>query len=405
MENKTTGKLIITRKENVLLLILWDGRKPSLIEAVPALSESSILGNIYLAKVRDLAPGLNSAFLTIDGNRRVYLSLSECRDALVTNRCFKTGETLKPEDEVVIQITGEAQKSKPPIASCKLTLTGSYCVCSSSGHGIHYSKKLSSAEKERIGQALAEAQIKTYKSVQFMIRTNAGKLEDPAPLLQELETFSGILKSVMDTCRHRTCYTCFYRKEPQIISRIRDIAFDAYDEIVTDEKEVWALLRENFPDENIRLYEDSLLSLSALYSIDTHLKEALGKKVWLSCGGYLVIEPTEAMVVIDVNSGKTESKGKNSRDYYLKVNLEAAKEVARQLRIRNYSGMIMVDFINMASDEDNRMLLDYLEGCLRKDKIPTRLVDMTKLGVVEITRKKVNKPLKDFLNHANMIHL
>lgn len=238
-----------------------------------------------------------------------------------------------------------------------------------------------------------------------MIRTNAGKLEDPAPLLQELALLSGILKSVMDTYRHRTCYTCFYRKESPLISQIRNIAFTDYEEIVTDQREVWELLSETFPDRRIRFYEDQLLSLSALYSIDTHLKEALGKKVWLSCGGYLVIEPTEAMVVIDVNSGKTEGKHKNSRDYYLKVNLEAAKEVARQLRIRNYSGMIMVDFINMESDEDNRKLLDTLDGYLRKDKTPTRLVDMTKLGVVEITRKKVNKPLKEFLDHANMIQL
>lgn len=405
MEDKTTGKIVITKKGNTLLFFLFEGRKPSLIEALPPLNENGILGNIYLAKVRDLVPGLNGAFLSIDGNQRVYLPLSECRDALVSNRSLNEGESLKPEDEVVIQIAKEAQKTKPPAASCTLTLTGSYCVCSNSGHGVHYSKKLNSEEKERIRQALTDAKIKDPGGFRFTIRTNAGKLEDPAPLLQELALLSGILKSVMDTYRHRTCYTCFYRKESPLISQIRNIAFTDYEEIVTDQREVWELLSETFPDRRIRFYEDQLLSLSALYSIDTHLKEALEKKVWLSCGGYLVIEPTEAMVVIDVNSGKTEGKHKNSRDYYLKVNLEAAKEVARQLRIRNYSGMIMVDFINMESDEDNRKLLDTLDGYLRKDKTPTRLVDMTKLGVVEITRKKVNKPLKEFLDHANMIQL
>lgn len=405
MEEKTTGKLVITRKGNTLLLFLFKGRKPSLIEAVSPLNENGILGNIYLAKVKDLVPGLNSAFLTIDGSQGVYLSLSECRDALVSNRSLKEGETLKPGDEVVIQITKEAQGTKPPAASGNLTLTGSYCVCSSSGHGIHYSKKLSSAEKERIGQTLAGVKMKERGSFHFMIRTNAGKLEDLTPLLQEMETLSGILKSIMDTYQYRTCYTCFYRKESPLISQIRNIAFTDYEEIVTDQREVWELLLETFPDRRIRFYEDQLLSLSALYSIDTCLKEALGKKVWLNCGGYLVIEPTEAMVVIDVNSGKAEGKNKNSRDYYLKVNLEAAKEVARQLCIRNYSGMIMVDFINMESDEDNRKLLDVLDGYLRKDKTPTRLVDMTKLGVVEITRKKGSRPLKDFLDHANMIQL
>ena len=97
----------------------------------------------------------------------------------------------------------------------------------------------------------------------------------------------------------------------------------------------------------VRLYRDELLPLARLYSLETHLKEALGKRVWLPCGGYLVIEPTEAMTVIDVNSGKAVSKGKKNKESYLSVNLEAAKEVARQLRLRNYSGMIMVDFISM----------------------------------------------------------
>ena len=140
-----------------------------------------------------------------------------------------------------------------------------------------------------------------------------------------------------------------------------------------------------------------MLSLSKLYSIESHLKEALGKKVWLPCGGYLIIEPTEAMVVIDVNSGKAEISSKHKNDlkenYILNINIEAAKEVARQLRLRNYSGMIMVDFINMSSDENKQKLLSILDTYLKEDTVKTRLVDMTALGIVEITRKKVNKPL------------
>ncbi|MDE6965003.1 MAG: ribonuclease E/G, partial [Lachnospiraceae bacterium] len=139
------------------------------------------------------------------------------------------------------------------------------------------------------------------------------------------------------------------------------------------------------------------LPLAKLYSLETHLKEALGKRVWLPCGGYLVIEPTEAMTVIDVNSGKAVGKGKKSKSDYLTVNLEAAGEVARQLRLRNYSGMIMVDFISMEKESDNRILLEKLDRFLREDKVPARLVDMTALGIVEITRKKVSRPLADFL--------
>jgi ribonuclease G len=171
----------------------------------------------------------------------------------------------------------------------------------------------------------------------------------------------------------------------------------AYEEIVTDNLEVYTLLNSLSLMKPIRLYQDDFLSLSRLYSIDTHLQECLSKRVWLPCGGYLVIEPTEAMVVIDVNSGKTESRGKNPENFYLKVNLEAARETARQLRLRNYSGMIMVDFINMESKENNGKLLKALDSYLMEDKIRTRLVDMTALGIVEITRKKVNKPLSEWI--------
>ena len=390
------GKLIITKKQDRLLILLFEGKKPSLMESAPLLSEESFLGNIYLAKVKDLVPGMNGAFLSIARNQSVDRSLSEGKELLVANRTQKKAEELKPGDEVVIQIAGEPQKTKLPTATSKLILTGSYCVCSYFGHGISYSRKLSPAEKEKLDGMIQNASIEGRRDFQFTIRTNAGSLKDPALLIKEMKTFVDIFQSIKDTYQHRTCYTCFYQKETPLLSSIYNISVGDYDEIVTDEKEVCELLSGALPDQKIRFYEDDLLSLSKLYSIDTHLKEALGKKVWLDCGGYLVIEPTEAMVVIDVNSGKTESKGKKGQGFYLKINLEAAKEVARQLRIRNYSGMIMVDFINMESEEENRKLLTYLDECLKKDKIPTRLVDMTKLGVVEITRKKVSKPLKDF---------
>ena len=214
---------------------------------------------------------------------------------------------------------------------------------------------------------------------------------------KEMADFIRVFDTLTEVYRHRTCYSRLYRKEAEILSRIKNIPLDAYDEIVTDEEDVYGLLADNIREKPVRLYKDALLPLAKLYSLETHLKEALGKRVWLPCGGYLVIEPTEAMTVIDVNSGKAVGKGKKSKSDYLTVNLEAAGEVARQLRLRNYSGMIMVDFISMEKESDNRILLEKLDRFLREDKVPARLVDMTALGIVEITRKKVSRPLADFL--------
>lgn len=390
------GKLVITKKKNRLLLILFGEKNPVFMETASFVGEKSLLGNIYLAKVRDVVPGMGGAFLSVDGNQKAYLSFSECRDALLANRKLADGELPKQDDEIVVQITGEALKTKLPSAGTKLTLTGEYCVCSCFSHGIRYSKKLTEEKKRQIHEAIRNFQIEGRRKYRFTIRTNAENLDDLTPLFEEMKSFMEIFQSIADTCQYRTCYTCFYQKEAEIISKIQNIAFHEYDEIVTDEEAVYELLTETFREKKIRLYQDELLSLSKLYSIDAHLQEALGKKVWLKCGGYLIIEPTEAMVVIDVNSGRADGKGKKSRDYYLKVNLEAAREVARQLRIRNYSGMIMVDFINMESEEDNQKLLKSLDGYLKEDKVKTRLVDMTGLGIVEITRKKTSRPLSDF---------
>ncbi|MDE6890828.1 MAG: ribonuclease E/G [Lachnospiraceae bacterium] len=399
-----------------LLLTLFDEKRPYLMETAPLLTEEGILGSIYLARVQDVVPGLKGAFLAVSKGETVYLPLAKCQEILIANRqnpdreadcaqsgglkrerVFVSGESLKQGDEVVVQITGEALKTKQPTASEHLSLTGQYCVCGYFGHGIHYSKKLSEEKKKEIDMKLKERDMEGRKRYQFTVRTNAGELGDLTPLFEEMADFIRVFDTLTEVYRHRTCYSRLYRKEAEILSRIKNIPLDAYDEIVTDEEDVYGLLADNIREKPVRLYKDALLPLAKLYSLETHLKEALGKRVWLPCGGYLVIEPTEAMTVIDVNSGKAVSKGKKSKSDYLTVNLEAAGEVARQLRLRNYSGMIMVDFISMEKESDNRILLEKLDRFLREDKVPARLVDMTALGIVEITRKKVSRPLADFL--------
>ena len=144
----------------------------------------------------------------------------------------------------------------------------------------------------------------------------------------------------------------------------------------------------------LQLYGDSMLSMDKLYSLERRLKEALQEKVWMKSGAYLVIQPTEALTVVDVNSGKFEA-GRQKEAAILKVNLEAARELARQLRIRNLSGIIIVDFINMQEADSRQQVLEELSACLTMDPILTRVIDRTKLDLVEITRKKVERPLAE----------
>ena len=392
------GKIVIVREQSHLLFALFEENRPSLMRMAALPGKESLLGNIYLARIKDVAAGIQSAFLALPGNLTVFLSLARCGELLLANREPVKAMELRPGDEVVIQVSGEALKTKQPFATTKLSLSGQYCVCCYFGHGLHFSRKLSAERKDALEDAIRGKDIPGRKEYSFTIRTNAGNLEELSPLFEEMQNFIHIFDQLAQTYRYRSCPFCFYQKDTEILGLVRDIALERYDEIVTDEPEVFSVLEARLTCKKLRLYKDELLPLKKLYSLETHLKEALGKKVWLACGGYLVIEPTEAMVVIDVNSGKAECRRKKSNDFYLKINLEAARETARQLKLRNYSGMIMVDFINMDSEEDNRILLKELEACLKEDPIRTRLVDMTALGIVEITRKKVNRPLCDFFS-------
>ena len=209
-----------------------------------------------------------------------------------------------------------------------------------------------------------------------------------------------MLKQLIKESGSRTCYSCLYKTLPSYIAGIRDSYAGGLEEIVTDCPDLYGQLKEYLETSQaedagkLKLYTDRLLSLGKLYSLDNALSKALDKRVWLKSGGYLVIEPTEAMVVIDVNTGKYEGK-KKLEETVLKINLEAAAEIARQLRLRNLSGIIIVDFIDMEREEDRKALLAHLVEVVSRDPVKTTVVDMTALNLVELTRKKVRKPLHE----------
>ena len=202
----------------------------------------------------------------------------------------------------------------------------------------------------------------------------------------------------MNLAQYRTCYSLLYEAEPDYLKALRNCPNGSLEEVVTDQPDLFARLQEYFrisdlsETTGLRFYEDKLLSLAKLYSLEYALEQSCQKRVWLKSGGYLIIECTEAMVVIDVNTGKYSGK-KNLADTIRLINLEAAQEVAHQLRLRNLSGIIMVDFIDMDTEEDKALLMDTLKAAVRPDPVKTTVVDMTPLNLVEMTRKKEKKPL------------
>ena len=403
----------ITNYENRLCgCLLKDNR---IFELQIFSEETSLLGNIYIGKVKNIATNIGGCFVEIMPDTLCYLPLDEIKEnssAIFVNRPWDG--TIKAGDELVVQVVREAIKTKLPSVTTKISLSGKYVVLSACQTHLGMSGKIKEERKKEILSFLQANNLVNDKKIcnidaslnmsyGFVVRTNAGSLQDDELLLNEWKTLEEKWCDLVTYARTRTCYSCLYKEMPTYIKNLRDIYDESYDEIITDCYDIYLNLKQYFENNSLteygslRLYNDDRITLSNLYGIPSKIEMALGSRVWLKSGGYLVIEPTEALTVIDVNSGKYESKKGTPDNSAYKINMEAAEEIAYQLKLRNLSGIIIVDFINMKKN-DNEQLLSYLKKLCRKDSVPTDVVDMTPLGLVEITRKKINKTLKEQLS-------
>ena len=355
--------------------------------------EEKLLGNIYIGKVKNIRKNIHCAFIEIAPGKMCYYDLEEGEPPIFTNP--KKDRVIKEGDEVVVQVFREGIKSKLPSVTGNLNFTGRYLVLTSQRKQLGFSAKLTKEEKARIRTAL-QKHVSGEEGI--IVRTNAREAS-PEELTEELFRLREKYQELRHRAMSRVCYTLLEKGMSESLRIFQGVYIRDLEEIVTDDSEIYTqICGENTEGEGgkvpVRFYEDKLLPLSKLYRLEKSLEEALDRKVWLRSGGFLVIEQTEAFVSIDVNSGKFSDK-KNTRETFRKINLEAAREIAFQLRLRNLSGIILIDFINMEEEEDKKELLKILQGYLRKDPIKAAVVDMTPLNIVEVTRKKVEKSLEE----------
>lgn len=363
-------------------------------------NKTFLLNNIYIGRIQKVVPGLNAAFVEISPGVSGYYSLSENKSHHFVSGSDAPGRKPKEGDEIVVQVSREAIKTKALVLTGLISMAGRFCVITAGRSGIGFSSKVTdSQQKNRIRSLLQELLGETEEQLGIIVRTNA-RTADMDQIRDEYNSLIQQYRELKNSWRLRTCYSCLYQAMPSYIAGIRDSYAEDLGDIVTDDPGLYEELKNYLQvyqpedQDKLALYQDSLLSLSKLYSLDSVIERALGKQVWLKSGGYLVIEPTEAMVVIDVNTGKYSGK-KRLEETIKKINLEAAEEIGRQLRLRNLSGIIMVDFIDMEQEEDRRELLEHLTRVVSKDPVKTTVIDMTRLNLVEMTRKKVRKPLHE----------
>lgn len=388
--------LVFPYKEKILTVLTGENRLLS-VTAVRE-QEQSLVGNIYIGKVQNIVWNIQAAFVEINKGLFCYLSLADVKDPVLTNGRTWDG-LLKIGDELLVQVERDAMKTKQPAVTTKLSLAGSYMIINNLKSGkVGISNKLSADVKESLKSYISDNNLTTGYDV--VVRTNAGSLEGKYDAFaEEWNRLNKEMNTILEVSSYRTCFTCLRQSIPEYLKALQEIYREDYNEIVTDDKNLYEEIKEfqRKQDNNVplRLYVDELLPLQKLYSIESKLEEALGSRIWLKSGGYLVIEPTEALTVIDVNTGKYDAKKKDAEETYYKINLEAAREIAYQLRLRNLSGIIIVDFINLKSQDNQKKLLQELRNFIKEDAVKTDVIDITALGLVEITRKKINKSLKE----------
>jgi len=298
--------------------------------------------------------------------------------------------------DIVVQVTTEAIKTKQASVTTNINLTGKFLIKTHKNE-LAVSSKIKQPKKRKELISLLENE----GASGFIFRTNAADASKDE-IIKEYHYLNNLYYEIYKKAGHAMSHSLLYRLSFEECE-IRDCYDEQVKRIITDDKEIYNnilnYINNSCPwlSEKLSLYTDESFPLNAMYSINTKIEKALSKKVWLDSGAYLIIEPTEACTVIDVNTGKAIKKGKDKEKHFLKINKEAAKEAMLQISLRNLSGIILIDFIDMKEEENNNELINYLRTLASCDSVKTTVVDMTALGLIEITRKKMHKPLHELL--------
>ncbi|MBQ2745859.1 MAG: ribonuclease E/G [Lachnospiraceae bacterium] len=417
--NNVNNKIVLTRlnldnMQPATFFAIYENGKAQRVELFYD-DDRYDLGNIYVAHVNDLVKNINAAFVEYAPGHKGYLSLEEYHEksdsVFFTNR--KNTRKVCQGDNILIQVKKEPIKTKDAVVSTNIEYSGKYIVLTYGKSDISVSSKITDNSIRDVLKKLGESFIASidFDNQQYplfteeifmsilhgtgiIFRTECGTeeaLENQGLIREELVRLFQEFLMIFHKAMSSKGRTLIKEAQTPIITMTKNAlkhTENEDNEVITDSKEIF----DTLASEGIkaRLYLDELLPLYKLYSVESVLNEIISKKIWLKSGGYLIIEYTEAMTVIDVNTGKCD-QGKDKEKTIMKINTEAADEILRQLRLRNISGIIIVDFIDMKSEDFKSQLMRQLKSKAAKDQVRTTIVDMTRLNLVEITRKKIRE--------------
>ncbi|NEW29073.1 translation initiation factor IF-2 N-terminal domain-containing protein [Nocardia cyriacigeorgica] len=366
---------------------------------VTSTGQASMVGNVYLGKVQNVLPSMEAAFVDIGRGRNGVLYAGEVNweAAGLGGKERKIEQALKPGDQVLVQVSKDPVGHKGARLTTQISLAGRFLVYVPGGTSTGISRKLPDTERKRLKEILREI---VPPDAGVIIRTASEGVSE-AELARDVERLQATWRTIekaaeQDSGAPKTLY-----EEPDLLVKvIRDLFNEDFSKLVIEGERSWSTvetyIRTVAPDLLARVsrHENNGVDVFEAYRIDEQLAKALDRKVWLPSGGTLVIDRTEAMTVIDVNTGKfTGSGNSNLEETVTRNNLEAAEEIVRQMRLRDIGGMIVVDFIDMVLESNRDLVLRRLTEALGRDRTRHQVSEVTSLGLVQMTRKKLGTGL------------
>jgi ribonuclease E len=357
---------------------------------------TSYVGNVYLGKVQNVLPSMEAAFVDIGKGRNAVLYAGEVNfEALGLSGGPRRIETaLKSGQPVLVQVTKDPIGHKGARLTSQVSLPGRYLVYVPEGSMTGISRKLPDTERARLKSILKKV---VPEDAGVIVRTAAeGASEDE--LRRDVERLQAQWQDIQRKAKTGNAPTLLHGEPDMTVRVVRDIFNEDFSKVVVSGDEAWETIHEYVshvaPDLVDRLSRwTSETDVFATYRIDEQLLKALDRKVWLPSGGSLVIDKTEAMVVVDVNTGKFTGQGGNLEETVTRNNLEAAEEIVRQLRLRDLGGIVVVDFIDMVLESNRDLVMRRLLECLGRDRTKHQVAEVTSLGLVQMTRKRVGQGL------------
>ena len=394
--------MLITELEDRDQIAVLQG--PALIEHYITRSGArSMVGNIYLGKVQNVLPGMEAAFIDVGRGRNAVLYAGEVSyDEEIDGQAPRIEHVLKTGKNVIVQVTKDPIGGKGARLTQEISLPGRYVVFVPNSETFGISRRLPDAERQRLKEILKAVRPKGHGLIVRTAADGASEEDLRADLVKLVEEWTAIEKSAKRGRAPRVLY-----EEPELTIRVvRDVFTESeFTEIVTDSKRICDLTTDYLgrvsPDlASLVHMQDGPLGVMEAHHVTEQVHKALDRKVWLPSGGYIVIDRTEAMTVIDVNTGRHVS-GANLEETVTKTNIEAAEEVARQLRLRDIGGMIIVDFIDMLLERNKDKVIQTLSRAMAEDKTRSQVFEhVSPLGLVEVTRKRVSAGLLESFSHT-----